>query len=252
MRPARLAGARSSNLAEAPEHAAELRALLERAWPAFITRGHSDTTPDWLEAHARWPALQLLIHDEHGALVAAGSSVPLASAPTPLPDEGWDWAVRGARAVGASGDRPTVLAGLSVTVAPEARGRGLSSLILDEMVSAARARGMDRVIIPVRPTLKPRYPLIPMARYIQWERGDGSPMDPWLRVHTRMGGRILGCCERSMTIDGTVAEWESWLDLALPASGTYTAPGLLAPLTLDREADRGVYVEPNVWVVHAV
>jgi len=30
------------------------------------------------------------------------------------------------------------------------------------------------------------------------------------------------------------------------------APDLLAPLQVNREADRGVYVEPNVWIEHVV
>jgi hypothetical protein len=49
---------------------------------------------------------------------------------------------------------------------------------------------------------------------------------------------------------GTVAEWESWTDMTLPVSGSYVIPDGLSVLRIDHEQDRGVYVEPNVWVQH--
>jgi hypothetical protein len=47
-----------------------------------------------------------------------------------------------------------------------------------------------------------------------------------------------------------VAEWEEWTEMALPESGAYVVPGVLVPVEIDRERDTGVYVEPNVWMVH--
>ena len=55
-----------------------------------------------------------------------------------------------------------------------------------------------------------------------------------------------------MTITGTVAEWESWADLPFPESGSYIVPGALASIDIDRDADQGRYIEPNVWVWHEV
>lgn len=45
---------------------------------------------------------------------------------------------------------------------------------------------------------------------------------------------------------------EAWTGLRFPESGAYVVPGALTPVTIDREADRGEYVEPNVWMRHAV
>ena len=53
-------------------------------------------------------------------------------------------------------------------------------------------------------------------------------------------------------ISGAVAEWEEWTQLAFPESGEYIFPFGLAPLSVDRERDTGLYFEPNVWVVHRV
>ena len=49
---------------------------------------------------------------------------------------------------------------------------------------------------------------------------------------------------------GTTTQWESWTDMAFPASGDYVIPEGLAVLRIDRGQDRGEYVEPNVWVQH--
>ena len=54
-----------------------------------------------------------------------------------------------------------------------------------------------------------------------------------------------------MTVSGTVAEWEEWAGIALPETGSYVVPGALAPIVMDRERTKAVYVEPNVWMVHS-
>jgi hypothetical protein len=55
-----------------------------------------------------------------------------------------------------------------------------------------------------------------------------------------------------MTITGPVAAWEGWTDMRFPDSGPYIVPGALTPVTIDREADKGIYVEPNVWMLHEI
>ena len=58
------------------------------------------------------------------------------------------------------------------------------------MRANARLHGLRRLIACVRPTLKDRYPLVPIERYLEWRRDDGLPFDPWIRLHVRLGGRI--------------------------------------------------------------
>ncbi len=53
-----------------------------------------------------------------------------------------------------------------------------------------------------------------------------------------------------MTITGTVAEWEHWTGLAFEESGPRVVPFATNPVVVDREADRVVYHDANVWVVH--
>ena len=69
-------------------------------------------------------------------------------------------------------------------------------------------------------------------------------------MHVRAGGEVLATDPESLLITGTVAEWEEWTGLAFPETGEYVFPHGLATLAIDREADRGSYWEPNVWVRH--
>ena len=63
--------------------------------------------------------------------------------------------------------------------------------MVSESRHAARAEGLDAVLAAVRPTLKDRYPLIPIESYLGWRRADGSHFDPWLRLHERAGGKKM-------------------------------------------------------------
>jgi hypothetical protein len=68
----------------------------------------------------------------------------------------------------------------------------------------------------------------------------------------RLGGAIVKPCRRSMTIPGAVGDWESWTGMSFPESGDYVVPGALTLVAIDREADLGLYVEPNVWLHHGL
>ncbi len=50
---------------------------------------------------------------------------------------------------------------------------------------------------------------------------------------------------------GTVAQWENWTGMALPASGSYVVKGGLVPVLIDRGRDIGEYVEPPAGFVTA-
>ena len=245
-------------VADDPALAGAIQTLIERAWPAYIQETSAAgiyTELDWIGVYTRWPGFQFGIFDAvDDRLVAGGNAAPLAyaGALADLPDEGWDWALHTATTQADAGIAPTLLCALSITVEPAAQGRGLSGVMARTMRGLAAAAGFGHLIAPVRPTLKPRYPLIPIQSYLGWTTADGLPFDPWLRTHVRAGGVILKACPRSMSLQGTVAGWERWTGLAMPGSGHYVVPELLTPLQVNRDADRGLYIEPNVWVAHTL
>ena len=74
--------------------------------------------------------------------------------------------------------------------------------------------------------------------------------DPWLRVHVRMGARIVKVCPASMNVPGSLALWRSWTSLPFDVSGELEVPGALVPVHVSVEDDHAVHVEPNVWVHH--
>jgi GNAT superfamily N-acetyltransferase len=149
-----------------------------------------------------------------------------------------------------SGREPDALFALAISVLPERQGQRLSSVVVDAMRDAARQAGLRELAAPVRPTLKSQYPLIPIERYMEWRREDGSHFDPWLRLHERLSGRIVAAAPRSMTFEAPVSDWEEWTGVTMPEDGDYLIPGGLAPVEVRDGVGR--HIEPNVWVVHEV
>jgi GNAT superfamily N-acetyltransferase len=224
---------------------------LEGAWPEFM---YHDTVLNELFGRVIGEFAEFQFYawdDERNEVVGVGNAVPTAwdGEIASLPDGGVDAVVQARFAEEAPA--PTVLCALQILIAPDYRGQGLSSRMIERMAEIGRDHGLDTLIAPVRPNLKHRYPLIPMERYITWRRPDGTHLDPWLRTHERAGAPIVKVAPESMRVPGTVAEWEEWAGMAFPETGSYVVPGALAPVEVDRDRDAGLYVEPNVWMVHS-
>jgi len=49
---------------------------------------------------------------------------------------------------------------------------------------------------------------------------------------------------------GTVNQWENWAKMPFPDSGDYVIPDGLSTLRVDLDNNKGVYIEPNVWMRH--
>jgi GNAT superfamily N-acetyltransferase len=173
-------------------------------------------------------------------VLAQGNSVPVAGQPAQ-----WRDAFRAAFERGGEPDR---LCALAIMVAPEHRGRGLATVMLEHMRGLAGPFGS--LVAPVRPTLKERYPLIPIERYAAWRRSDGAHFDPWIRMHERLGGELTGTAEGAMVIEGSRGDWRDWTQLEFPDDGDYVVPGALVPVHV--EDGHGIYREPCVWLRHEV
>lgn len=245
-------------VAEQPELAEAIDQMVYDVWPRYVTqgdwRGYSDYVPDWYGMFRRWPHLQFGLLAEDGEMVACANGLSFGwdGNPDSLHDTGWDWVMDQGRVDFDAGRTPNTFVGLSASIPVAHQGKGLAISVVRGMHLLTKEAGLTHLIVPVRPNLKDRYPLIPIDDYITWTDAQGLPFDPWMRVHARLGARVLKPCRRAMTIGGHVADWEAWTGVALPGSGAYTLPDLLAPLVVDRAADRCVYVEPNVWMEHTV
>jgi GNAT superfamily N-acetyltransferase len=241
-------------LRERPEREDEFDRLSDVSWPRFLRQrdalGYGQYWPQLFTTWANW---QLLLIDGMGPTLAVTHAVPLV----------WDGTVddlpgsiaeilRRAASDRDAGRPPTVLCALAAMVDPRSRGQGMSPAAVRAMVDLARTHGLGALIAPVRPAAKSAYPLAPMERYVRWENADGLPLDPWIRVHARMGASMLRVAPRTLVIEGTVADWERWTDMRFPDSGSYIVPGALQPVLIDRDRDEGRYEDPNVWMRHEV
>jgi hypothetical protein len=231
---------------ERPDLWETARSLFDDVWPEYNRHGN-DTGTYFGSLIPRHAHLQVLLYDRDAdRIVARGRTIPfrwdgsLEDLPTGMDALGLQ-AVEDTRT-------PTALSALAAEVAVDQQRRGLSRLVIQAMASVARRARLAPLVAPVRPNWKDRYPLIPIERYAMWKRDDGSPLDPWMRVHARLGGVVLRPESRSLRIEASVKDWEHWTGLAMPEDGEYVFPAGLAPLTV--RGGTGFYWEPNVWMRH--
>jgi amino acid adenylation domain-containing protein len=239
---------RRFSLAQRPDLRRAMDVLHVDAWPEYFV-GDCVLRSHWLGLISTQPQHQLLLVDEQDRLVAVGNALPIRwTGRTEELPSGWDETlVQGLQPDGAPRD---TLVGLAIVVAREHEGQGLGTLVLEALREAARAMGYARLVIPVRPTEKPADQ--DLEAYSQRRREDGLPVDGWLRIHERAGGRILRAAPRSQHIVATLAEWERWGRRSFAESGEYTVHAALQPVRIDLAADRGEYWDPAVWVEHTV
>jgi len=238
---------------ERPELWDSISDLSGEVWPEY--NQHGDTLNHyWGQLYDVFPEWQFVLYDPAERIVLAeGHTIPLAWDGTDAGlGPGIDATIAAGFRLRAEGGQPTAASALAAEIPPRHQGRQLSPVLLKAMAGLAREAGLSHLIAPVRPSRKDRYPTIPIERYARWTRSDGSPFDPWVRVHTRLGARIGPVIPHSMRITGTVAEWESWTGMQFPETGDYVFPAGLSTVHIDRESDAGAYWEPNIWIIHQI
>jgi hypothetical protein len=241
-------------VAERPDLAPAMQRLGASPWPEFLDHD-AVVNALWRSIYELAPSYQFgLLDEQANSLAAMGNCLPIRwdGRAEALPDRGIDAVLEDGVACLREGAAPTAASALMVVVAPEWLAQGISPRAIRAMAKIIGRHGLTDLVAPVRPTAKHRYPLIPMPRYSRWRRDDGSPFDPWIRVHERVGGEIVGCASAAMRVTGSVTEWERWTGLAMPESGAYVIPGALVPVDIDRERDAGNYLEPACWMRHRV
>jgi len=228
--------------------------IAEASWPEFML--HDPVADEyWHELFDRFEEYQFALLDtETNRMAAMGNSVPFRwdQPIEELPEGGWDWVFVKAVEDHQQDITPNIQSAIQVAIHPDYQSQGLSSRMVKAMREIGRSKGFQNLVAPVRPSQKSQYPLISIDDYIAWTNDDGLPFDAWLRVHARLGAKIIKPRHKAMTITGTRAEWEEWTGLKFPQSGTFIIPGALNPMKMNIEKDEGVYIEPNVWMQHSL
>lgn len=219
-------------------------------WPAFMLEDPTSLFAYEVAIEA-FPQLHLVVLDGEEP-VARLHAVPLEADAAAGAPRGWDHAIQYAERIAAKGVTPdlTTVSLIEARVAPDRRGRGLSGPLLAEARRRFAELGCRDLVGPVRPTQKALEPRTPAGEYSRRVRDDGLPADPWLRVHARLGGRIVDVAPLSMVVPGTLTQWRGWTGLPFDSDGLVDVAGGLAPVHVDLANDHAVYVEPNVWVHH--
>jgi GNAT superfamily N-acetyltransferase len=190
--------------AERPDLAELAAGLGDEFWPEYNLHGDI-TNASWGRMRREFPELQFVLVDGDDRIVAEGHTLAIP----------WDGTVEGLPAgfdgifeLGFSDAPKTALCAMAAEIRPAFQGQGLAVRLLELMRDVARREGLGDVLAAVRPSMKHRYPLVPIDEYARWARDDGQAFDPWLRIHLRIGGEILKAEPHSLRISGTVAEWE--------------------------------------------
>jgi GNAT superfamily N-acetyltransferase len=221
---------------------------METSWPEFMK--HDPIGNAYYASLGEFAEFVLVCLDAEGQMVAKAHSVPFElDDDEELPDAGWDAAIRSGLLTRLRGEKANAVSAVEIAIRPDLQGAGLSGRIVAALRDNAGRLGFGELLAPVRPNGRTDVHE-PMADYAFRTRADGLPVDPWLRVHVRAGGRIDRVAPRSMVIPGTVAEWREWTGLPFDRTGPVEVPGALAPVLCDAEHGIAVYVEPNVWVRH--
>ncbi len=237
-------------LSDDPQYGREIDRLHQVGWPEFMLRDEKAALY-WDLLMTVFADFQIVLCDDHKNVLAVGNSIPIFWDGTleGLPS-GWEGAFEKGAEGHKAGVEPNTLSALAIVIDPAYQGKGISGKVIQAVKNAAIEKGFTHFIVPLRPSLKSRYPLIPMEKYIEWKNGEGLPFDPWLRTHYKAGGRIVKIAPESMIIKGTIGEWEQWAEMKFPESGNYVVAGALTPVQIDCENDLGTYIEPNVWIKH--
>jgi hypothetical protein len=161
--------------------------LTKPAFPEYMSHNEPGGRY-WHRLYTDFPDFQVALVEGDALLAEAHAiSLPWDGSLDDLP-LGWDEGFE--RGMTSSLPHNALMA-IAISVAPQRQGQQLSSRMIRTFTHNARVAALATVIAPVRPTLKERYPLIPIERYIEWRRADGSHFDPWIRIHERVGGEIL-------------------------------------------------------------
>lgn len=228
-------------------------------WPPFIWNDPvmQRAWKEWFQYFPEFQYAEMV----NGKLAASVHAVPLRwDAPfEDLPDgmntfdSGWDWVIEQSMEDYCFKQTPNVLSAAAIVVAPEMQGQGLAGEAVNHLKYLAKLHGFNAVIAPLRPSQKRLYPDMDIEEYISMKKpGTDLPFDSWIRLHVRLGARIIKPCLESIIISEPLEKWTQWTGVSFDKSGVYAIPGGDEPLIVDVEENQGDYSAAGVWVVHEI
>ncbi len=226
------------------------RQLDDLTWPLFLLQDIKKEG-SWAFIYEHFLAYQFAYFDGE-KLVGVGNSLGLFydGSMEDLPAKGLDWAAKKSKEDIENNVSPNIMIAVQIMLHPQYKNLGLSYLMVNTMKEIGKSQGFSCIALPVRPTLKRQFPFLSMEEYINQKDNGGLPFDPWLRVHTKLGATLIGPCNESMYVSGSIEDWSQWTGLKIDSPGIYAIEGALLSITVDTMNDTISYYEPNVWMVY--
>jgi hypothetical protein len=218
------------------------------AYPTFML--HTQSAELWDEVYDRFPEYQIVLTQAvTGDHIGHGNMVPFRWNGTieDLPRDAVDMIQR-ACSDQRLGHPHTVVGALQAVIAPKFQRSGKSALVLQSMAAVAAESGVIDLFAPIRPSHKHNYPLLELSEYAAWRHPGGTSIDPWQRLHERLGAKPAGIATAWLTVTASTQMWSDWTNLSFLRSGSYVIPQALAPIEIDLETGFGHYREDHLWM----
>lgn len=198
---------------------------------------------------------RIVMTNKSGDVIASAKTLPYRvnedKLTEELPDDLLDLFLEGIKQHQKEEDPNSIIV-FSITVDNRYQGKGISSKMIKEIKNICKQDMFKNMLLPVRPTLKHKYPLTDMDSYQQWKNEENSLFDPWIRTHVKNGGKILRIAKGAQKFTGTVEDWQEWTGMIFPETGRYIIDGALSPLEIDISKDIGNLVEDNIWIKYDI
>lgn len=234
-------------VAEKPELLHAMNAGHMDAWPKYF-EGSKTLTEYWPRLYSEFPTYQFGLLTSDDQLAAFGNAVPIYWDGTQeLLPTGWDAALIASLE---STKKPNTLLILAGIVSIPFQGKGLSTEILKVFKTIAKGHHLEKIVVAVRPTGKTQHQEVDFETWCYTRRNDGQLADNWLRIHERVGGKLLKVALQSQLVEGSIAQWEQWTGQSITSHNAHMVNGTLQTVSIDNETNTITYFDPAIWVEH--
>ncbi len=207
----------------------------------------------WDKLETYFSSYQVVILNRENELVGFINAVPLFwDRPlAELPEEGWDWLLMKAIHDYENNIQPNCLGGIQINILKRYQGKGYSKSLIAIGKERMEKANFKNYILPIRPTLKWKYPEMKMEEYMHFKL-EGKIYDPWIRVHLNEGAKIIKVCSNSMNVAGDIDFWEHLFQRKFDKPEAVIVAGALNEVLIDPERNFGEYREENIWIYYSI
>lgn len=197
----------------------------------------------------------ILIDNHTGQLIAHGLLTDIYWEGTEVPARGWQGVVRVSYTQHLEKLTKNTLVGLYIRVENSYKRHGWAEQMILLMKSHCKPSGKKSLIIPLRlpKRMTSDYLKFSYIKFTQLKNQNGDYLDHWLRIHTRLGAKVLGVSldshQHVMNLDDFVCFFNT---KRLKRSGYYIAErqGLCYNAYVDMKRDFALIRQECTWVEH--